>query len=219
MLSTTSYEKFRAELYILLTSGDGPLQEDNLLIEFISKSKNASDVIILVEGLKDEGNSLFKQRKFEDALEKYGYAGLILAHYIFKEEKDRVSFWDLAVRILLNADACCAKVNDHNQVGLLCSVVLEFEPKNVKALYRRASTSIVVGKIEWAYWDLVTASEIDPKNKEISKELDRVKLLLSNVHSSVYENDIAPAGLGLSLPSSSSLKEIRCKAKEKGLQG
>lgn len=208
MYSLVSYEKFRSDLYLLLTLGESPTEEYNLLIDFISNSKNASDVFILVEGLKDESNDLFKKGKYEETLEKYGYAGIILARNVF-EEKDRISFCDLAFRILLNSVACFGKTNEYNQVGLTCFVVLEFEPKNVKALFWTVSVSIEVGKVDWAYWDLFAASEIDPIIKEVSKELERVKLLLSNLQSKDHKNDPKPIGLGLCLPNRSSPKGVR----------
>lgn len=70
-----------------------------------------------------------------------------------------------------------------------------------------------------AYWDLQATSEIDPKNKEISKEFERVQFILSNLQPKEYENDPNPVGLGLCLPSRSSQNEIERKLNEKGVHG
>ncbi|KAL2905336.1 Protein PHOX3, partial [Bienertia sinuspersici] len=45
----------------------------------IRNSENAISVLGLAKDIKEEGDTLFKQRKVDDALEKYGYARVILA--------------------------------------------------------------------------------------------------------------------------------------------
>ncbi|KAL2931325.1 Origin recognition complex subunit 1 [Bienertia sinuspersici] len=50
--------------------------------------------------MKEKGNSCFKERKFENALEMYGYAETILARFQFEDEIDRIEFCELAICIL-----------------------------------------------------------------------------------------------------------------------
>ncbi|KAL2899030.1 70 kDa peptidyl-prolyl isomerase [Bienertia sinuspersici] len=52
----------------------------------------------------------------------------------------------LAICILMNSDVCFSKKKEFVQVGQICSVVLEFDPNNVKAMFKRAVAVIELGK-------------------------------------------------------------------------
>ncbi|XP_010692524.2 70 kDa peptidyl-prolyl isomerase-like [Beta vulgaris subsp. vulgaris] len=131
----------------------------------------------LVKSWKEEGNSLFSQGDIDDALEHYGFPGVMLSLIILEEEHIR-NFCELSYCILLTLAACLLKKNEFDQVGLLCSIVLSFDPCNVKAFFRRAKAAEGIGMCDLAYWDLVQGSKIDPLNKEIiAKKLHEVKSL------------------------------------------
>ncbi|KAL2937701.1 Peptidyl-prolyl cis-trans isomerase FKBP62 [Bienertia sinuspersici] len=127
---------------------------------------------------KLRGNSIKSLRreiilcKIDNALEIYGYAKAILARYKFEEEENLSEFCELALCILLNSTTCFSRQNEYVQVGQLCSIILDFQPNNVKVMYRRAMVVIELEKHEWAYWDLYLATEIDPKNQEVIKRLE-----------------------------------------------
>lgn len=44
---------------------------------------------------------------------------------------------------------------------------LGFNPRHVKALFRRATAVVEMGKNVYAYHDLLVAREVDPSNKEV----------------------------------------------------
>lgn len=75
MFSLEGYKCFKWEIDRLLTEGVDLMEEDECFMELISSSKNSKGVIDVVKEIKKEGNLLFQQRKIDDALEKYGYAG------------------------------------------------------------------------------------------------------------------------------------------------
>lgn len=129
------YGRFREELNKLLTKGDNLLEEDEFLIELISNSKNPGGVLDLAREMKEEGSLLFKEGRIGDALEKYGYAGVILGCFIFEKEEHISNFYDLTICILLNSAVCFSKKNEFEQVGLICCIILEFNLNKVKALY------------------------------------------------------------------------------------
>ena len=93
------------------------MEEDKDLLEIISASNNPKGVLDFAKEMKEEGNSLFKKGRFDDALEKYGYAGLILGCFEFAKE-DRNEFFELASCALLNSAACFSKMQQFEQVGL-----------------------------------------------------------------------------------------------------
>ncbi|KNA21661.1 hypothetical protein SOVF_041290, partial [Spinacia oleracea] len=66
------------------------MEEDEYFIELISKSGNPRDVLDLVKDMKEVGNEYFKQGSIEEALEKYGYAKIILGCFWFDEDDDRL---------------------------------------------------------------------------------------------------------------------------------
>ncbi|XP_010669416.1 uncharacterized protein LOC104886644 [Beta vulgaris subsp. vulgaris] len=154
----------------------------------------------LVTSWREEGNSLFSHGDVDDALEYYGFVGVMLSLIVLEEEV-ATSFCKLAFCILLNLAAWSLKKNEFDQVGLLCYVVLSFDPCNVKALFRRAKASMGKGRCDLAYWDLPQASKIDSSNKETAKKLNEVR-------SSFIKQKDHPIGLGLEpLPPRKKMKE------------
>ncbi|KAL2904428.1 Peptidyl-prolyl cis-trans isomerase FKBP62 [Bienertia sinuspersici] len=160
----------------------------------------SKEVLKVARNMKVEGNSLFELGKFEDALEKYGNAEVILVGYKFEEKVDRTEFWDLSLCIMLNSSACFSKLKEFERVGQVCSIILDFQPNNVKAMYRRAMAAIELGRHEWAYWDLVLAAEISPSNQEVMKRLEEVKTSIHREKSKDQTQGDCLKGLGLGVP-------------------
>ncbi|EKX55546.1 hypothetical protein GUITHDRAFT_83795 [Guillardia theta CCMP2712] len=79
--------------------------------------------------LKEEGDSKFKRSLFEDAMQLYSDALVTLSEDIGYEEERLVC--------LSNRAACGMQVRDYSQVVRDCSLVLEDDEKNLKALARR----------------------------------------------------------------------------------
>lgn len=82
----------------------------------------------------------------------------------------------LALSLNLNIAACELKFNDFHRAMALCLLVLEFDPNNVKALFRRALAARELGisnaaYLKLSYQDLLKASKIEQTNKDIHREL------------------------------------------------
>lgn len=163
-------------------------------LNLLSNSNDPRGVIGLATKMKEEGNILFKEECFEDALEKYGYAGLILGCYEFGEV-DRPDFFELATCVLLSSAACFSKKREFEQVGIICTLMLDFNPNHVKALFRRATPAVEMGKNVYAYYDLVVAREVDPSNKEVKQKLQQVT---DSLHDKAKRKSL-PAGPGIGL--------------------
>lgn len=93
-------KKFRGDMNHLLTAGENLLEEDKQFLHPISVSNDSIGVLELAKEMKEEGNALFKKWNFDDALEKYGFAGLVLGFFEFGEE-DRYAFFELTCCVLL----------------------------------------------------------------------------------------------------------------------
>ncbi|KAL2924542.1 70 kDa peptidyl-prolyl isomerase [Bienertia sinuspersici] len=131
----------------------------NQILNLLSQSNDSKGILGITSDLKEAGNSLFKKGQLEDALEKYGYA-MILAHYQFEEKCDKLEFLKLAICTLMNSALCFSKKKEFVEVGKICSIVLEFDPYNVKAMYRRAMAALELGKRDWAMLDLWMALDV-----------------------------------------------------------
>ncbi|KAL2922118.1 Peptidyl-prolyl cis-trans isomerase FKBP62 [Bienertia sinuspersici] len=136
----------------------------------------------------------------DDALEQYGYAQLILARYNFVKENDRIEFLKLAICILMNSAVCFSKKKEFVQVGQICSIVLEFNPNNVKAMFKRVVAGIELGKHDRAMLDLLTPAEIDPNNKAISNKLEEVKNSTHKKPPNSHPKEDTQIGFGIGLP-------------------
>ncbi|XP_048492991.1 uncharacterized protein LOC125493569 [Beta vulgaris subsp. vulgaris] len=174
MFSLEVCERLKGDLHEPLNKDCNLGSDDNEFLNYVSTLDNPKTSLDLVKSWKEEGNSFFSHRDINDALECYGFAGVMLS-LIDLEEKDAIFFCELAFCILLNLAACFLKINEFDQVGLLCSVVLSFDPCKVKGLFRRARASVGIGRCDLAYCDLLQASKIDPSNKEIAKKLNEVQ--------------------------------------------
>ncbi|KAL2928634.1 Peptidyl-prolyl cis-trans isomerase FKBP8 [Bienertia sinuspersici] len=80
-----------------------------------------------------------------------------------------------ATSIVLNMAASLLKKEEFWQVGHLCSVILNHNPKNVKALNRRSCATMGSGKYELACWDLKLAYDLEPSNQKVLKKLSEVE--------------------------------------------
>ncbi|KAL2932494.1 Peptidyl-prolyl cis-trans isomerase FKBP62 [Bienertia sinuspersici] len=74
--------------------------------------------------------------------------------------------------------ASLLKKKEFEHVGHLCSIVLNYNPNNVKALFRRANAAIGLGEYKLAYWDLRVVLEVEPSNQEVVKKLKEVEQIL-----------------------------------------
>ncbi|KAL2900021.1 Peptidyl-prolyl cis-trans isomerase D [Bienertia sinuspersici] len=122
--------------------------EDSDLFGFISNLENPKGVLEHSRKLKDEGNSSFKEGNFDSAFEKYSLSCVFLSCLALQEEVARNSFLQLATSLILNMAASLLKKKEFEHVGHLCSIVLNYNPNNVKALFRRANAAIGLGEYE-----------------------------------------------------------------------
>lgn len=90
---------------------------------------------------------------------------------------------DLAISLNLNIAACALKLHDFHRALDLCSLVLEVDSNNVKALFRRAMAAKEIDLTnpayhELAYHDLVKAAIIEQNNKDILRELQEAQKVI-----------------------------------------
>ncbi|KAH9738758.1 peptidyl-prolyl cis-trans isomerase FKBP65 [Citrus sinensis] len=104
------------------------------------------------ERKKHDGNLLFRAGKYWRASKKY-------------EKKHQAN--GLRLSCYLNNAACKLKLEDYSEASSLCTKVLELEPLNVKALFRRSQAYLKTSELEKDEADIKRALTIDPNNRDV----------------------------------------------------
>ncbi|KAI8921349.1 hypothetical protein DFJ77DRAFT_425751 [Powellomyces hirtus] len=109
---------------------------------------------------KEEGGTLYKQGKYEEALAKYTRALTLLESLSMSsivqdmarpggakhEEIDLATLNQLTLTCRLNYAACKLKLEDYEPVIAQCTEVLKTDSDNVKALFRRGQAYTRIGR-------------------------------------------------------------------------
>ncbi|XP_026431576.1 70 kDa peptidyl-prolyl isomerase-like isoform X1 [Papaver somniferum] len=151
-------------------------------VELLSFSKEkphwkieTAEKIEACEKKKDEGNRLFKAGKFWCSSMKYEKAGKCVEfdHSFTDEEKTRANA--LRISCHLNNAACKLKLGDYVEASKCCTKVLELDPSNIKALYRRSQSYLETQDLEKAEIDIKKALSINPNNREVKLEYNKLR--------------------------------------------
>uniref|UniRef100_A0A803MRM8 Uncharacterized protein n=1 Tax=Chenopodium quinoa TaxID=63459 RepID=A0A803MRM8_CHEQI len=171
-----NFEELRGILCIAHVEEDD-ISSHNLEL-LVGKLENPFGILNFVRGLKDEGNTFYKEGNMGLALAKYSLALKILSFVMVYNDEDKSVFSSLAVSLNLNLGTYYVKEKNFDKVGQLCSAVLCYDTTNVKAYFRRAVEAVELNKPDLAFMDLAQAIRIDPNNKEFQHKLKEVTSLL-----------------------------------------
>jgi len=102
------------------------------------------------------------------ALSSMGFLGLSKEERVAKVN-------ELKKLCMLNRALCLNKAGIHRRAIRACNHVLEEEPQNVKALFRKAQARLAMGDALRALPDAIAALELEPQNKEIRNLVAQVR--------------------------------------------
>ncbi|CAF1221555.1 unnamed protein product [Rotaria sp. Silwood1] len=135
---------FTFELIKVLRPGE--FEKDTYLLNDEEKQHQIPD-------LKLAGNNLYNAGKFEEAANKYGQALQFFEDLMLKEKPNDVEWRKLDLQrrpLLLNFIQCKLKLGDFYSAIEHATTILDSEPTNIKARYRRAKAHVGVWNIEEA---------------------------------------------------------------------
>ncbi|KAI4300926.1 hypothetical protein L6164_034252 [Bauhinia variegata] len=150
------------------------------LVDFIKEKPfwkmNTQEKIEACERRKHDGNLLFKAENFMRASKKYEKAVEYIEfdHSFTDDEKCHAT--TLRISCYLNNAACKLKLGEYAEASKLCTKVLERDPFNVKALYRRCQAYMKTSDLEKAEADIKKALTIDSNNRDLRLEYKELKL-------------------------------------------
>merc|ERR550514_322 len=144
---------------------------------------------------KDEGNDMFKASKFDDAIRRYKKA---IDHVSRPEAVSNMTPDEAseAKKIKLSCHANCTmcylkgadKAQEsggkdaaepfYKKAKTACEEVLDLDPENIKALFRRGLCWEKLGEFEHAAKDVKKALDIAPDNTDLQKSQERLQKLL-----------------------------------------
>ncbi|RMB92572.1 hypothetical protein DUI87_31026 [Hirundo rustica rustica] len=130
-------------------------------------------LLILLQKLMEEGNTLYKKGKMREAAQRYQYALRKFPREGFGEEMK--AFTELKVSLYLNLSRCRRKTNDFGMAEEFATKALDLKPKCYEAYYARARAKRNSRKLLAALADLREATQLCPSNQEIKRLLARVE--------------------------------------------
>ncbi|XP_074948763.1 protein TANC1 isoform X3 [Phalacrocorax aristotelis] len=130
-------------------------------------------LLILLQKLMEEGNTLYKKGKMKEAAQRYQYALRKFPREGFGEEMK--AFNELRVSLYLNLSRCRRKTNDFGMAEEFATKALDLKPKSYEAYYARARAKRSSRKLLAALADLREATQLCPSNQEIKRLLARVE--------------------------------------------
>ncbi|CAJ0577529.1 unnamed protein product, partial [Mesorhabditis spiculigera] len=122
--------------------------------------------------LKERGNFFFSRQEFEKAIFVYNRAANVI-----EGPEDSEGLRKLFSALNSNLAVSYAKMDEWSKVEEYATNALSLHPLNTKAFYYRALALIRRNEIELALSDLQEAADIEPNEKSILREIERVKLI------------------------------------------
>ena len=126
--------------------------------------KTTADKITEGENRKNQGNDLYKAKRFKRAVAKYE-AGLAFV------EGDEEALKEARLPLLTNLAAVQLELKEYYNAETNCTKALEIKPKHVRAIARRAKAKRLRGDFPGAADDARLLLEIEPENSSAKTEL------------------------------------------------
>jgi tetratricopeptide (TPR) repeat protein len=153
-------------------------EDDDIEEVYGSMSKNDIDEIVLeCERNKTRGNEAFGAGEYGQAILLYSLA-LDKAHELPDKDGDMKKPLFPRDVTLSNRAACFLKLGQHEKALEDAKQALEWNPENVKAIFRRGLALHAMGQYGDALPVLATAHKLEPKNKQIKQALQFAEVRL-----------------------------------------
>uniref|UniRef100_A0A915MII1 AIP/AIPL N-terminal FKBP-type PPIase domain-containing protein n=1 Tax=Meloidogyne javanica TaxID=6303 RepID=A0A915MII1_MELJA len=140
----------RVILHLLQVLKPDQYKADNWQLDEVQRSKQ-------IDQLRIEGNQLFSEKDYQNASLKYREAITLLDQLLLNEKPGDPEWLELDRRnifLFLNLAQCFLNLGQFYEAINCANEVLNRDPKNVKALFRRAKAKMQIWDLEEAESDL-----------------------------------------------------------------
>jgi len=145
-------------------------------------NKNLDSVIDVAKEIKEIGNTFFKEKEFAKALKKYKkalrYIERLREELGSTEDDEEAKIRTVQVPITLNISLMHFKLKDYENASNMAGQVIEVDPSNPKAYYRRSQAYSAMGNHQGALTDLKTAIKISPQDKNLRADFEKEKKII-----------------------------------------
>ena len=132
-------------------------------------------MILLLNKLLEDGNTLFKKEKLKEAAHRYQYA-LRRMPPLTNMSRNKSTFETLTVHLLLNLSRCKRKSGQITEAVDMANKVLRINPDSFEAYYAKAKANKEAGRLHEAVNDLTEALRVAPQNQcELHRVILRIK--------------------------------------------
>ena len=159
-----------------------------------------------IENGKAEATRLFRDKNFEHACTKYEEVASLARELTGADSDDEdvppsgsecSIARELQLKCLLNAALCHIKLSRWNCADKVASEALIIDANNTKGLFRRGKARHALKRLDAAKADLLAAAKLEPKNKEVHRELVAVQNDIKSNRAKVGARMRKGAGLDL----------------------
>ncbi len=125
-----------------------------------------------MEIVKKEAKDYYEKQDYEKALKTYERAGQYLG-VLFKDEPQHAD--PIKLTLEMNIALCNFKLRKFSQSICHCDNVLQLDPKNIKACFRKAQCYYEQGQSELATREYMRILQWEPNHKETKLALQKLK--------------------------------------------
>lgn len=148
--------------------------------EWAIYEKSTEEKIRAADRFRQEGNEAYRNNNYGLAAVHYRKALLQFDYTFANTPEEEKSLEEVKLPCLLNLAACKCQQEEWDEVLTQCRLALELNPRSVKAYYRTGLAHLSRDQFDLARDALMSAHEIEPKNKEVLTALRKLKDKMAN---------------------------------------
>ncbi|KFQ36923.1 Peptidyl-prolyl cis-trans isomerase FKBP8, partial [Mesitornis unicolor] len=137
---------------------------------------SGKEKIELANRKRERGNFFYQQADYVLAINSYDIALKIIgsSSKVDFSSEEEAELLDVKVKCLNNLAASQLKLDHYEAALKSCNIVLEHQPENIKALFRKGKVLAQQGEYREAIPILKAALKLEPSNKTIHAELSKL---------------------------------------------